>query len=80
MYFLELEMTTTGFELVQTFRVSAYVVCVSPRDFLSLTNKVDHQFWLVFSNTLQSPNFYHSSISIFDSRQRSVYIDSTIKN
>jgi len=31
--FLELEMTLTGIEVVHTFRVSVYVVCVSPHDF-----------------------------------------------
>jgi len=72
MYFLELEMTATGFGLVHTFRVSVYVVCVSPPYFFSLTNKVDHQFWLVLSTILQSPIFYHSSISIFDSRQQNI--------
>ena len=32
MYFLELEMTTRGFGLVRTFRVSVYAVYVSPND------------------------------------------------
>jgi len=36
--------------------------------------------WLVFYTTFQSPNFYHSSISIFDSRKQNVYIDYDIKN
>ena len=71
MYFLELQMTATGFGLVHTFHVSVYVVRIPPNDFLSLTNKVHHQFWKAFSTSLQSPNFYHSSISIFDRRQRS---------
>jgi len=80
MYFLELELTTTGFGLENTFRVSVFVVCVSPRDFLSLTNTVDHQFWLVFFTTLQSPNTTLQSPSLtVDNR---VYIStllSTIK-
>jgi len=46
--------------------------------FFSAT-RIDHQFWLVFLTTLQSPNIHHSSISTFDSRQRIVYIDSTNK-
>jgi len=37
MYFLELEMTATGFALVRTFRVSVYVACIFTHDFLSLT-------------------------------------------
>ena len=45
-----------------------------------LTNNVDDQFWLEFSTTFQHPNFYYSVISIFDGRQRSVYIDFTIEN
>ena len=51
-----------------------------PTWFLSLTNNVDNQFWLVSSTTPQYPNFYHSIISIFDGRGRSVNIDSTIEN
>jgi len=82
MYFLDLEMTATGFGLVHTISNSCLCVCrVSfPTWFLSLTNKVDNQFCLICLTTFQSSNFYHPSISIFDSRQRSVYIDSTIKN
>ena len=51
-----------------------------PTWFLSLTNNVDNQFWLVFSTTLQYPNFYHSVISIFDGRRWIVKIDSTKEN
>ena len=52
-------------------------VCL-PTWFLSLTNNVENQFWLVFSTTLQYPNFYHSVLSIFDSRRRSVKISTLL--
>jgi len=58
-----------------TFRVSVCMACASLHMILHLTSKVVSQLWLVFFTTLQFPNFYHSSISIFDSRQRSVYYD-----
>jgi len=57
-----------------------HFVCVCrvrlPTWFLPLTNNVDVQFWLVFSTTLQYPNFYHSVISIFDGRR--VYISTLL--
>ena len=52
-------------------------VCL-PTWFLSLTNNVENQFWLVFSTTLQYPNFYHSVLSIFDSRRQSVKISTLL--
>jgi len=71
-------MTATGFGYKHF--VSLCMSCACSTWFLSLTNKVDNQFCVVFFSTLQSPNCYHSSISIVDSRKRSVYIVFTIKN
>jgi len=69
--------------------VGTHITCLCvcrvrlPTWFVSLTNNVDNQFWLVFSTTFQYPNFYYSVISIFDGRRRSVNtssIDSAIDN
>jgi len=80
MCFLQLEMTTTGFGLVHTFRVFFTCRVRLPTWLLSLTSNGDNQFWLVLYTTLQYLNFYHSVISIFDCRRRSVNFDSTIEN
>jgi len=79
MCFLQLEMTARGFGLVHTFRVLCTCRVRLPTWFLSFTNNVDNQFWLILYITLQYPNFYHTVISIFDGRRRSVNIDSTIE-
>jgi len=68
--------------------VGAHIVCLCvcrvrlPTWFVSesLTDNVDNQLWLVCFTTLQYPNFYHSVISIFDSRRQNVSIDCTIEN
>ena len=49
-------MTATGFGLVHTFRVSVYVVCVSPHDFYLW------QIMLIFNSSFVGI-FYHASIS-----------------
>jgi len=80
MYFLELEMTAGGFGLIHTFYVCVWRVRLPTcQCFLSLTNNVDNQFWLVSSTTLQYPNFYHSVISIFDGTRQSVNINSLLE-
>jgi len=66
--------------------VGTHILCLCvcrvrlPTWFLSLTNNVANQFWLVSSTTLHYPNLYHSVTSIFDDRRWSANIDSTIEN
>ena len=75
-------MTARGFGLVHTIRVfgACRVRLPTVTWFLSVTNDVHNQFWLVYATTVQYLNFCLSVISIFDGRRRSVNIDSTIEN
>ena len=64
-----------------THFVSLCMSCVSPHMIIYLWPiKLTINFGWYFLPPLQSPNLYHSLISIFDSRQQSVYIDFIIKN